>query len=154
MKQICVVLSVLFLLSSFCFPGETNLSRDLHYGFLDAERSEFVPSLFEFDTGYFAQKLRDIEKANSLQTTGRLLTIGGGLLAVMGSVFLIGAKDFGGACCGRNYRNWGYLFLGTGSALAVAGFIMTGKGKKMEGGLALHFDPVRKEAAVGYRLVF
>ncbi len=154
MKQIYVVLSVLFLISSLCFPGDTNFNRDLQYGLLGAERSEFMPSLFEFDTGYLAQKLRDIEKAGSLQSTGRLLTIGGGLLAVMGSIFLIGNRDFGGDCCGRKFRNWGYLFLGTGSALAVAGIIITGKGKKIEGGLALHFDPVRKEGAMGYRLVF
>lgn len=154
MKQICAAFSVLFLISSFCFPGETNFNRDLKYGSLGTEKSEFMPYLFEFDTGYLAQKLRGIEKASSLQRTGRLLTIGGGLLAVMGSIFLIGNKDFGGDCCGQKYKNWGYLFLGTGAAVAVGGMIMTSKGKKIEGGLALHFDPVRKEGALGYRLVF
>ena len=154
MKQICAAFSVLFLISSFCFPGETNFNRDLKYGSLGTEKSEFMPYLFEFDTGYLAQKLRGIEKASSLQRTGRLLTIGGGLLAVMGSVFFVGSKNFGGVCCEKKYRSWGTLFLGTGSAMIVGGLIMTSKGKKIESGLTINLNPIRKEAALGYRLVF
>ncbi len=131
-----------------------NFNRDLSYGPFAAEGSGIRPSLIEFNTGYMAQKLRDIEKANSLQKTGRLLFIGGGLLAVMGSIFFIGSKKFGGVCCEQKYKNWGYLFLGTGSAMVVGGLIMTSKGKRIEMGLALHLDPARNEAAIGYRLVF
>ncbi len=154
MKKICLMLSVLFIVSSLCFPSETSFNRTMQYWPLGAERSEFKPSPIEFDYGYLAQKLRDIEKASSLQRTGRLLFIGGGLLTVMGSIFFIGSKNFGGDCCEQKYRNWGYLFLGTGSAMVVGGLIMTSKGKKIERGLALHFDPVRKEAALGFRLMF
>jgi len=153
-KKICFMLSVLFVVSSLCFPSEINFNRALQYMPLGAEGSEYTPSLFEFDSGYLAQKLQDIEKVSSLQRTGRLLFIGGGLLTVMGSIFFIGSKDFGGACCEQKYKNWGYLFLGTGSAMVVGGLIMMSKGKKIERGLALHVDPHLKKVALGYRLVF
>jgi len=153
-KRICLTLSVLFIVSSLCFPGEMNFNLALQYWLLGSEGLEFTPSLLEFDSGYLAQKLREIEKASSLQRTGRLLFIGGGLLTVMGSIFFLGSKDFGGVCCEQKYRNWGYLFLGTGSAMVVGGLIMTSKGKKIESGLALRLDPVRKEVSLGYRLVF
>jgi hypothetical protein len=153
-KKICCVLSVLFLVSSLCFPGGMDFNRSLRYWPLGTEGFEFTPSLFEFDSSYLAQKLRDIEQANSLQRTGHLLIFGGGLLAVMGSIFFIGSKKFGGVCCEQKYRNWGYLFIGTGSAMFVSGLIMTSKGKKIEGGLSLHVNPHLKEAALGCRLVF
>ena len=154
MKKICLMLSVFFVVSCLCFPSDINFNLVLQYWPLGAERSEFTPSLLKFDSGYLAQKLRDIEKASSLQRTGRMLFIGGGLLAVMGSIFFIGSKDFGGDCCEQKYRNWGYLFLGTGSAMVVGGLIMTSKGKKIERGLALNVNPIRKEVALGYRLMF
>ncbi len=154
MKRIFSTFFVLFVVSSLCFPSEMNFNRVLQNWTLGADKSEFTPYLFEFDSGYLAQKLRDIEKAGSLQKTGRMLFIGGGLLTVMGSIFFIGSKRFGGVCCEQKYRNWGYLFLGTGSAMIVGGLIMTSKGKKIESGLALNLNPVRKEAALGYRLVF
>ncbi len=154
MKKICLTLSLFILVSSLCFPSETNIYLSSQYGPSSLKKVVLTPSLFEFDSGYMAQKLRDIEKANSLQKTGRLLFIGGGLLTVMGTIFFIGSKKFGGACCEQKYKNWGYLFMGTGSVMVVGGLIMTSKGKRLEMGLALHLDPTWNEAAIGYRLVF
>ena len=154
MKKIFFGLTVLFIVSSLCFPSGKDFNRGFQNWSLGTEGLEFTSSLYELDNGYLAQKLRDVEKASSLQRTGRLLFIGGGLLAVMGSVFFVGSKNFGGVCCEKKYRSWGYLFLGTGSAMIVGGLIMTSKGKRIESGLALHLNPVRNEAALGYRLVF
>lgn len=154
MKRICFALTVLFLVSNLCFPGEANFNRPFPTWPGGAESAEFAPSLFEFDSAYLTQELREIEEASSLQRTGRMLLFGGGLLAVMGSVFVIGSKDFGGVCCEKKYRSWGFLFLGTGSAMVAGGLLMIRKGKKIESGLALHVNPHRREAALGYRLVF
>ena len=144
----------MILVSGLCFSNEPNLNRPFQSWPLGTEAFELTPALFDYDSSYLAQQLQDIEKARSLQRTGRLLIFGGGLLAVMGAVFTTGAKKFGGDCCEDRYRNWGYLFVGTGSALIVGGLYMRNKGKRLEGSLALHIDPAMKRTALGYRLAF
>ncbi|MCJ7581933.1 MAG: hypothetical protein MUP98_15580 [Candidatus Aminicenantes bacterium] len=154
MKKIFFGLTVFLFISALCFPSDTDFNRGLLFRSGDAEGTEFTPSFLELDSGYLAQKLLDVEKADSLQKTGRILFISGGLLAVMGSILFIGSKDFGEVCCEKKYRSWGTLFLATGSAMVVGGLIMTSKSKKIKSGLALHLNPVRNEAALGYRLIF
>ncbi|MFC2161589.1 hypothetical protein ACFLRX_08060 [Acidobacteriota bacterium] len=154
MKKIFCAITILSIVSSLCFSSGAEFNLGLKYGPFETEEIEFTSALYELDQSYLAQRLRDVEKAGSLQRTGRLLFFSGGLLAVMGSIFFIGSKDFGGVCCEKKYKSWGTLFLATGSAMVVGGLIMTSKGKKIESGLALNLNPIRKEAALGYRLVF
>lgn len=113
-----------------------------------------TPSMLAWSSEFLAQELRDVGRAGSLQKTGTILAWGGGLLSAMGVTFLLGAKDFGSACCEKKYKTVGYLFLGAGAAMVVGGYFMIKKGKKIEGGLALHLDPARQVASLGYRLAF
>ena len=152
MKKVLMVAVVLLFFGSFSLArGGTPVSEENLFGssFWDYQKNGFL-----LDTAGLAQGIRDIEKAQSLQKTGRFLTYGGGFLSIMGATFLIGAKDFGGACCVDKYNTLGYIFLGAGAALVVGGYFMIRKGKKLEGGLAFQMNPHEMKASIGFRLIF